>query len=319
MKRAIRTLVYSILDKPLAPPTRRERELVEDLRNAFRGIQARDTAGLPDSEKSWAQHMNRLIELVLDHNPREFLRWDVIGYTMYVNSPGYIATELKYLKSQSDWNSRWREAIQESAVGHPLPYWRYPRSSGNLIHHAYHIAQFEEKTGTRIADVETIFEFGGGYGCMCRLVHDMGFRGRYVIFDLPGFSSLQQFYLNSYGLSAHSVESFGSSKHGIVCVSDYELLDGLLDSTTDGRSAALIATWSLSETPTAFRESILSLTSEFDAFLISSQSHYKEVDNIEFFERWRSGRQDIDWSTWQIAHLGKNFYLTGKRKPAPIN
>lgn len=262
--------------------------------------------------------MNRLKALVLSDDPREFLRWDVIGYTMFVHSPGYVARELKYLRSRSDWASRWHAAIQESRVGHPLPYWRYPRSSGNLIHHAYHIAQFEEKTGTRIADMETIFEFGGGYGCMCRLVHEMGFRGRYIIFDLPGFSALQQFYLNSYGLNAHSTESFDSSKDGIVCLSDYESLEGLLNRTTDGRSAALIATWSLSETPTAFRESILSLTSEFEAFLISSQSHYKEVDNIEFFERWRNGRSDIDWSNWRIPHLGNNFYLMGKRKPAPI-
>jgi hypothetical protein len=315
-KGVIRKLIYAILDKPLPPPNAEERELVEDLKNVFLGIPAIDSTELPDSEKTWAGHMNRLNDLVLGDDPREFLRWDVIGYTMFVHSPGYIAKELKYLRSRSDWLSRWHGAVQESHVGHPLPYWRYARSSGNLIHQAYHIAQFEEKTGTSIGDVETIFEFGGGYGRMCKLVHDMGFRGRYIIFDLPGFSALQQFYLNSNGLSTHSVETFDPSKPGIVCVSDYESLEELITNTTVGRSAALIATWSLSETPTVFRESILSLTSDFDAFLISSQSHYKEVDNIDFFERWRSTQSDIDWNTWRIAHLGNNFYLMGKRRAA---
>ena len=316
VKAVVRKLVYTVLDKPLPPPTTRERELVQELQNTFRGIPVRETAGLSPSEHTWDTHVNRLRELALSDDIREFLRWDVIGYTMFAHNSGWVAKELKYLKSRSDWSSRWRGAITEVHVGHPLPFWRYPRSSGNLIHSAYHIAQFEEKTGTSIGDAETIFEFGGGYGCMCRMVHNMGFRGKYVVFDLPGFSALQQFYLKSIGLRVHSIESFKSTEAGIVCVSDLGSLDSILGENIDTTGATFIATWSLSETPLALRKTLLSRISGFDAFLISSQSQYKEVDNIEFFERWRNSQADIDWRTWRIAHLGKNFYLMGRRRSA---
>ncbi len=58
----------------------------------------------------------------------------------------------------SGWDTRWRNAIIELPVGHPIPYIFYPVSSGNLILPAYHVAQFEEKTGYQIHDVELEIE-----------------------------------------------------------------------------------------------------------------------------------------------------------------
>jgi hypothetical protein len=67
----------------------------------------------------------------------------------------------------------------------------------NMIHQAYHIHRFETVTGLAVKDMQSIIEFGGGYGAMAHLVHQLGFTGDYTIVDLPEFSLLQEYYLSN--------------------------------------------------------------------------------------------------------------------------
>lgn len=314
LKNLICKLVSIVFDKPLVPPTNREKELIDELKTIFRGFSYPKTISSAPSEGTWLNNMNRLRDLVLSDDPREFLRWDVILGTMFVTNAAYISRELSYLKNHSEWKSRWREAIKEATVGRPIPYWRYPLSSGNLIHHAYHLAQFEEKNATRVNDVDFVFEFGGGYGNTCRLIHKLGFQGKYVIFDLLPFSALQQFYLKSTAILVHSVESFKNAQKGVVCISDLEQLMDIMGMHNEEMNSMFIATWSISEVPTSLRESILSLTSKIKAFLIAYQDQFEEVNNIEFFRNWMDTRTDIEWCNWQLRHSPNNYYLVGKKR-----
>jgi hypothetical protein len=233
---------------------------------------------------------------------------------MFVGNKRYVSTELDFLRNLPDWDDRWREAIIESQVGHPLPYWKYRRSSGNLIHHAYHIAQFEQKTAMCVHNVSFVFEFGGGYGSMCRLFHNLGFQGKYIIFDLPGFVALQNFFLKSIGIRIHSAKSFKTSKSGVVCISDLELLRTVLENHDDFSNSMFVATWSISETPANLRGLILSLLRKFKGFLIAYQDQFGEVNNIGFFRNWINTQNDVKWYNWQIEHLEHNSYLIGKRE-----
>lgn len=314
LKNLICKLVSVVFDKPLVPPTNREKELIDELKTIFRGFSYPKTISSAPSEGTWLNNMNRLRDLVLSDDPREFLRWDVILGTMFVTNAAYISRELSYLKNHSEWKSRWREAIKESATGHPIPYWRYPVSSGNLIHHAHHLAQFEEKNAMHINKMNFVFEFGGGYGNTCRLIHKLGFQGKYVIFDLLPFSALQQFYLKSTAILVHSVESFKNAQKGVVCISDLEQLMDIMGMHNEEMNSMFIATWSISEVPTSLRESILSLTSKIKAFLIAYQDQFEEVNNIEFFRNWMDTRTDIEWCNWQLRHSPNNYYLVGKRR-----
>jgi hypothetical protein len=314
-RRAICKSLSSRYDKPLAPPTNREKELVKELKTTFRDFQNIKTTNCSPAEKEWLNNVNRFKDLVLNYDPREFLRWDVILRTMSVTHANYLSPELKYLKSRHDWNKRWCEAIQESPAGHPIPHWQYPNSSGNLIHHAYHLAQFEEKAAMRVNNMNCIFEFGGGYGSMCRLFYNLGFQGRYVIFDLPAFSALQEFFLKSIGITIHSLDSFKIAKKGALCISDLEQLKAILSNHIEASDSMFIATWSISEAPMDLRNSILSLTSSFKAFLIGYQDRFGEVNNIDFFKNWAVAHGDIEWHDWQIEHIpNHNRYLVGIEK-----
>jgi hypothetical protein len=238
---------------------------------------------------------------------------------MFVSFAAYIPTELKYLKHRPDWNTRWRTAIKESSVGrprrygyHPIPYIFYPASSGNLIHQAYSLARFEEQTKVQVENMDYVFEFGGGYGSMCRLFYNLGFHGRYIIFDLPSFVALQRYFLRTLGLPVQSVTEFVKSKTGIDCVSDIQHLIALLADHIEARNTMFIATWSISESPISIRDSVLPLTSEFQSFLIAYQDSFGEVNNVDFFANWQETIRNVAWHSWRIEHIPGNYYLVGR-------
>lgn len=312
--------LYKKYYQPLDPPSLREQKLIDDLKNTFKKLSNEDAAGYSYPERIWKQNINDLRELVLTDNPREFLRWDVISGTMFVGNEDYVVTELNHLRGKPDWKERWEKAIEEVETGFPIRFKKYLRSSGNLIHHAYHVSQFEEKTGVSSNQIDFICEFGGGYGCMCKLFHNLGFNGKYVIYDFPHFSALQEYFLKTVGITVHAFDNFQSQKTGVTCVSDIDALKDIL-STSEGYSNSLfIAMWSISETPLHIKNSILPLVSHFDSILISYQDKFVGMDNLEYFETYKSNYEhEIQWDQWEIKHLPGNTYLIGTRNPHKLS
>ena len=188
-----------------------------------------------------------------------------------------------------------------------MPSHIHPRTSGTLIHHAYHLHRFETATGRSIADSAEIVEFGGGYGSMARLVARLGFRGRYHIYDLLEFSALQMFYLRS--VRAEIRES--------------ELADALSRVTSSERperaspsggeeEAVFLATWSFSETPLGLREVWRPALDRFRTFLIGFQDRFEDIDNRTWFEDFAASRRDVRWSFQPATHRGPGVqYLFG--------
>jgi len=289
---------------------------LKELRETFYNISA---ANLPELEATWLNIANQLREFVLSKNPRKFLQWDIINDTMFVSYANYAKTELKYLKILPNWKCRWRSAIIESYVGHPVPYLRYPLSSCNLIHHAYHVAQFENKTNLAIHEIDFIFEFGGGYGSLCRLIHNLGFKGKYIIYDLPHFSALQIYYLKTIGLTIQTINELENTQPGIFCISDKELLQRILVNNKQQKHKLFIATWSLSEAPLRFRDDITPLVCDFQSYLIAFQDQFGEINNLRYFDRWKKSTNHINWQSWCIEHILGNHYLIGTQKSKTNN
>lgn len=311
MLRLIRKFLIFIFDTPLPLASGKEKELVEDVRKAFINYDILKVDGCTESEAFWQKSMNRLRWLVIQGDPREFLRWDVVQQTMFVGSAAYISTELKYLKRHLKWEGRWKPAIQESPVGHPPPYFRYSKSSGNLIHHTYHVSRFEDHSQSKIENMSHIFEFGGGYGSMCRLINQLGFKGRYIIFDLPPFSNLQTFYLRCLDIPVHKIEDYDTVENGVFCISTTE--DLTFFEKQEMKNSLFIATWSLSESPLHVRKMIEPLSDKYDAFLIAYQEDFGEVNNIEYFTRWIKEKNNVSWGKFRISHAPRSWYLFGTK------
>ena len=313
----INKLLILFFDKKLPAPTNKEKSLINQLRDQFSQLSDLENCEQPEAELTWIKNMKRLRDLVFHNDPRNFLRWDMIVKSMFVDNEFYIAKELSYLKHLNNWDTRWKEAIEESSVGHPMPYWKLRTSSGNLIHHAYHLATFEQVTGISTPEVDIIFEFGGGYGSMCRLTHKSSFKGRYLIFDLPHFSALQNYYLSSMEIHVDNNFSPHSSKNGVACISDIEKLQEILSDKYPSdllENSMFIATWSFSEIPLGLRSKFLSFISKFSFFLIAYQDKFEEINNIEFFNSWIKSQDHIKWHKLPIQHLKGSNYLIGQKK-----
>ena len=221
----------------------RELELISELRANCKRLPNRNVTAQSDAENTWSKVSNHFRYLIATEDPRRFLRWKHLQ-TMVVGNEDYVEAELTHLRQRPNWPTRWGQSIEESSVGQPLPCPAYPRSSGNLIHHAYHLCRFESVTGKLVDTFDSVVEFGGGYGGMCRLFHGLGFQGQYVIFDFPEFSFLQQFFLKSLNLPVQSIEAFRRLRQGIVTVSDVVLLKELANSVDrDSQQSLFVATW----------------------------------------------------------------------------
>jgi hypothetical protein len=256
--------------------------------------------------------MNRLSKLVQEEDPRGFLHWDVIQKAMFITNAMYVLMELSFLKRQANWRKRWEPAIAEDRTGSPLPYWTQRSSSGNLIHHAYHIAQLEAQTGVDVSSLDCVVECGGGYGSMCRLFRNLGFTGEYIIFDLPHFSALQKYYLQSLGVSVSPGEASDRGMTVRLC-SDMDEFKAIAGEKSVPDRSLLLATWSLSEMPLALRAELTPAFKYFQYLFFAYQSVFEEVDNVEYFAELGREEQGFGWNTWEVEPLPTHFYMAGKR------
>lgn len=249
-------------------------------------------------------------------DPAEFLRWPPVRRTMVKRNPRSALSELAHLRARGDWPDRWRPALRETTLGAPRLLPRWPWSSANLIYQAYHLCRFEEVTGRSLTAMRTIVEFGGGYGRFCQLVHDLGFSGTYVIFDLPEVAVLQRFYLRHVGLTVSEARATGLPDRGVVTAVGLRDLRPLLDTRSPGETA-FIAIGSLSESPLSLRDALRPTLAAFDAFLIFYAAEHNDIDNRAYFAAWRSHFPTHAWRDEEIAHLGKaGHHLFGHRPPA---
>ena len=285
----------------LAPPSASERALIDELRAGCRGLPMEDASRGTPTEVDWATATNRLRHLALNADPRAFLRWDVIVERMAARHSPATPIELAALQARPDWESRWRRAIRECEAGRPFRYAGWPESSEPLIQTAYTLARLETLARRPVSEWDAVIEFGGGFGSLCRLMHQLGFRGRYVIFDLPPFTLLQRYFLRSAGVLREDDDR-------IVLTSDPSELARHVAALSPAAWTMFVACWSLSETPLPLRERIRPLVERIGRYAIVYQERYGEMDNVDYFtNHWLVGTRH----TQPITHRAGDHLLVG--------
>ena len=294
--------------KPRLPkPTPDETRRIEELRASIRAIPAVDLHGGTPAANEWAANRAELRNLILKSDPRAFLTWDVIRKTMLVDNDPYVGVEHDEISKLDD--PRITNALKETTFGRPPVSRRLPTSSDNLIHHVYAISKFERTSNVRVDSLPTIVEFGGGYGSMARVVFSLGFRGRYVIFDLPEFSALQRLYLGALGLPIAAISGGASDAPSIAGVSDLNGIGPRLG--PESRPGLLIAMWSLSEAPLALREKFLAAAGPARHYLFAYQDQFGEANNNDYFDGLARAIPNVKWNLAPIAHQPGNHHLFG--------
>jgi hypothetical protein len=260
----------------------------------------------------WMEKLRDLVQLAKTGDPRQFLQWDIIRSTMHGGNRETINQHYFDLLELPDFRQRWEKGIRESMTGNPTPFCFDRNSSPILIQHNYHLAIYERIFKTHITDVDVVYEIGGGYGSMLRLFYQLGFQGKYVIYDTPPFSVLQKLYLSDLGINVTSgeVEEWRQA----WCIHEPKHIRQFENDLKKNRAGKTLfmATWSLSEMDMEDRDIIVPDLSLFSHFLIAFQDEMSGVDNLKYFNEFTMrSPEDIEWKSMKIDD--KSYYAFGRR------
>jgi len=248
---------------------------------------------------TWERRRAELRERILGFDPSLFLTWPMIHEALFVGDSPHANMELEELRNDGWW--RWQRGIREVTFGAPARMKAWQDTSGQMVHQAYILKQWEDRTGKRIEDIQTLFEFGGGYGSMARLCKQLGFEGVHVIFDLPEFGLLQQYYTSQASSRPPLVFTFSDVewfKRVASCIT-YDLF---------------IAACSLSEVPLELRDQILGMV-KARAYVILYQTHFQGLENGPYFERFAESKPGYEWVDYAVPkHRLGHRYLVGVQK-----
>jgi hypothetical protein len=315
LTRVMDQMARAMHGRRLAPPTEAERELAREMRDAAAALPPIDQ--LRTADAWWTDCARQFRAGMMSDDPRNFTRWPVIHTTMFLSNRRQAVVLWRLLKSSPDFATRWRPFLSEVPTGSPTPLLWAGGTSGQVVWHAAAAMTYERLAGgRRLVDQATIVEWGGGYGGMCRLAHAMGFKGRYVIYDLPELSLLQRFYLKSNRVRVLDEAEWLAGERGVFLTSDLATLDRVLTAPNAGVSeAAFWATWSLSETPAEVRERILPYVSRMRSYFIVYQVEAAGVDNAKYFRAWRD-QAGPGWrhTVEPVPKFGANWWSAGVRE-----
>ena len=236
----------------------------------------KDTSEISDFWGSWAL---RFFERASKEGMSKFLTWDFVKTAMFHEIK---KVALGKLKKSNRWNF-FKLFTREDKFGSP-------KNNGNLLHHLYSINEFLNFSETNFSKLRVIYEFGGGYGSLCRIIFRLGFQGLYVIRDLPIVCHIQKGYFKGIKLD-QEVDEISNPSYHPSC----ELF---------------IALWSISECPLKIRDEVFLMTN-FKKCLIAFQKEFSGINNLKYFRDLIKSKPEYSWKLYEISHLPNNYYLLG--------
>ncbi len=161
--------------------------------------------------------------------------------------------ELNYLRSRPRAFGDLIRRYRESGIGRPAMECREFQISANSLGMLYYFVRIAESTG--LESLHTIAEFGGGYGCLCRVFLELLPRApTYIIIDLPEMLALQYVFLKAsspeYKVVPHTAAPLRIEPGAVNLVPVY-LADSL-----PVRPDLFVSTFALSETPWKLQEKV---------------------------------------------------------------
>jgi len=200
----------------------------------------------------------------------------------------------------------YKNLLIEDNIGNPVRYFLFPKSSGNRIREVFHLLNFENFANFSLCNVNTIFEFGGGYGNMARIFYKINKNINYTIFDTFHVNLLQYYYLKMLKIPTNI-----NTKNKKNITLNYKR--SKCNFSNNKKKKLFIANWSLSETPIKLRNIILKKIKNFDFILISYQEKFEKINNHKFFSNItkKFGSKKFIFKILEIPFM--NFFLSSNK------
>jgi len=243
-------------------------------------------------------------KLLLSFELKYFLRNKYVQQVMHIGNS--IQTTKEFIKIIF-YHKKLKPLLAEDKVGEPLPFWIFPKSSGNRIHHVYHLSQlFKFNKNKNLNDYDLIIEFGGGYGSFCRLVNLNNYTKDYLIFDFNDINILQYYYLGHFYKNVNIEENF--KKCQITLISCLSYFEKYINKFFKNKKILFVSHWAISEAPIEIRDNFLKIFKEikFDIF-IAYQENFIKINNKNYFED-KFKNKNIIINKFKI-NLENHYYL----------
>jgi hypothetical protein len=299
---ALRRLAAKLLGQYPPPRLQYSRELLAELEAA---IARQSVSG------EWAALAAAISGALKSGGADGFLRLPPIVKTVHPRIRARSREYLGYLFASARFTAELQRALTESPVGRPLVNPHYPLSSPLLVQHGYHLVRLLEATDLDLSSLRLVVDFGAGYGSFFRLLRNLGYRERYLIWDLPVMCALQRFYLRNLFPTGPGGQPPGNLEWLIS--SEAAAPAAVVRHCGEHQPSLFLATWSLSETPLAVRERIAPLLAGFSHVLCAYQRRFGEHDNVQYFRSLENSLTGFDWLHAECPIYRGNFYLIGRR------
>lgn len=263
----------------------------------------------------WQENTKTIETFFIQKFSFSFLRNQILKRTMFAHLPKEATNIQKYLLKEQYSIKNILRYIRENSVGAPILNDFEFATSGNSIHHFYHIAKFEKEVGVQFTDCTSVVELGGGYGNFAKITKRIAPDITYTIIDIPIFSFIQLVYLRTI-FGKDKVRLYDANI-GIVsgCINLVPFHEADVVSLAEKfpqQPDVFVSTWALSESNDATQK----LMQELDYFkakylLIAYQ---KENDTFRYAEAIRDKIPSYTASyNEETAYLTDNYYLFAKR------
>jgi hypothetical protein len=224
----------------------------------------------------WQEHLDIIATELINQNTK-LLQVDLIRYAIYLTTASvYAKSQIPFLK-KNILNNDLKVLLEESCALQGTIIDEEFQTSESRVNHLTHLTIFELEIGVKIQSLETIMEFGGGYGGMTLLLRKMNPTATIVVIDFPEMITVQKYYIDTSLGDGHTnvkicdSDAIVEGAINYICIADLKNINFV-------NVSLLIATWSLSEANLATQE-LVSNKKLFNAnHLLYGYRKYTEVN-----------------------------------------
>lgn len=263
----------------------------------------------------WKQNTISIEKYFEENFSISFLRNQILKRTMFAHLPEKAKAIQKKLINSFFKTEDAKKYLLEDAIGNPILNDIEYLTSGNTIHHLYHLAKFSTELKIDLKEIQSYVELGGGYGNLAKITKKINPDITFTIIDIPIFSFIQYTYLTAIFGKEHVV--FFDKNVGIIPkkINLVTLDESIIEEFSRLKYSpdVFLSTWALSESNQA-TQTFVRNNNYFNAkYLLLA--YQKANDSFEFAQEVTKLSDDylLKYNE-ETEYLTDNYYLFATKR-----
>lgn len=192
------------------------------------------------------------------------------------------------------------EKVIDPDFGKPRRHKGYSMTTLRCLTYINHLKKFAD-----LNEVDTVTDFGGGYGNFCRIWKLLYPNVRYYNVDLRQMLEIQKLF----------IENTVKNRSRIDYITHKQL-----DTVQKNNKSLFLAAYSLSECSQEIRDEVEPHLYKHDYVLIIHNERFSGIDNVMYFEKLKDRLSDKGYEcTYEMDEKSQKWWLTCKKPETQMN